>query len=559
VASERLPRGTLAPILAGMKALPAASFSLLLLMIGCRGGNEAAERAIAALVPGDAVVFVRLLSIDDLVDTARTSATPFGVPTELIGAEPMLARLGPMGGDTTYVDKKRPIAFALVAPRAVQPTPLVFVPVTDAAKYVASLQGSGMQTFTDGGYVVLPLAGKYEKPAQPSALAANLPAELVVARVDVAKAAQNLGTVIGAGLTAFKAMLSQVDQGNAGVDGAAVADLYIEAAKALLASGQSLELAADAPHGKLAVSARMQMKSGSDLDGWGSAPVDLASFAGKLSPRSAANVVMVADWKALWPRFESMLDAIYDLYPPQGRAAMREMMHGYRELYEAMGPVLVADVDIDGKGLGMTVHMTPAAAESMFSLFATMARSPQLATFGAEFVPGESGEVDGARFQDHRLRLDFVKFASAISAVPVPDSERGEAQAAIERVLGMDGLLMRLAAKGGSAAIGVGHRAADTVAALGKSGGSWPASMRAAMAAVGDCNPMVVECIDFMALFRGMQEWLPGIVPPGLPQFPAGTSADFVIAAGIRGAEWRAHFAMDLVGFGKAMQAASGR
>ncbi len=542
-----------------MKVLPAASFSLLLLMIGCRGGDEAAERAIAALVPADAAVFVRLLSIDDLVDTARTGATPFGVPTELIGADPMLATIGPMGGDTTYVDKKRPIAFALVAPRAVQPIPLVFVPVTDAAKYVASLQGSGIQTFVDGGYVVLPLSGKYEKPAQPSALATNLPAELVVARVDVAKAAQNLGTVIGAGFLAFKTMVSQAETGNAGVDGAAVADLYIEAAKALLASGQSFELAADAPNGKLAVSARMQMKPGSDLDGWGSAPVDLAPFAGKLSPRSAANVVMVADWKALWPRFESMLEPLFDIYPQQGRTAMREMMRGYRELYEAMGPVLAADVDVDAKGLGMTAHMTPTAAESMFSLFATMTQSSQLATFGVAFTPGETGEVDGARFQDHRLRVDFLKFASAISAVPVPESERGKAEDAIARMLGKDGLQMRLAAKGGSAAIGVGHRAADTVAALGRSGGSWPTSMRAAMAAVGDCNPMFVECIDFLAMFRGMQEWIPEMVPPGFPQFSAGTSADFVIAAGIRGAEWRGHFEMDLVGFGEAVRASSRR
>jgi hypothetical protein len=79
-------------------------------------------------------------------------------------------------------------------------------------------------------------------------------------------------------------------------------------------------------------------------------------------------------------------------------------------------------------------------------------------------------------------------------------------------------------------------------------------------ARVADCNPLVVERIDAVALIaafarvaRQLDETLP------LPEQPAGASGNLVVSAGIRGAESRAGIAMDVANIAKFFKAMTRR
>ena len=79
-------------------------------------------------------------------------------------------------------------------------------------------------------------------------------------------------------------------------------------------------------------------------------------------------------------------------------------------------------------------------------------------------------------------------------------------------------------------------------------------------ARVADCNPLVVERIDAVALIaafarvaRQLDETLQ------LPEQPAGASGNLVVSAGIRGAESRAGIAMDVANIAKFFKAMTPR
>lgn len=502
-------------------------------------GDAAADRAIGALVPKDAVVFVRLSSLDDLVAAARECAAPFGAPPELISADQLLSQLGPMAGDTTWVDRRRPLAFVLVAPRAVQPSPVLFVPARDAAKYAASLAAAGMPATAHEGYVALPLAGKYEKPTSPSAWCEAMPDGLVAARVDIAKAAANLGTVIGGGLMAFKAMLGQLPIDGSGVDSKAVADLYISAAQAVLRGGERFELTADVAGGQVALKARLVAKPGSDLDGWSSPPVDLASCAAVLTGRGALDLVAAFDWKTLWPRLEPALDALLDLYPPDVRAVVRRMMQGYHGLYDTIGPVMAAAASFSSDGrIGVLGHLEPPDPSACFAAIDGLVGESWLAAAGISIASHASDGAAGAAVRDYRVAVDPERLPR-----PAASTEWD----LVDRMLSKDGMPVRFASKDRRVVFGLGHCTGEVAASLGASGGSWPKALRPALAYVSDCNPMFAERIDVAAVSRSMAAANPLL--GGMLALPADAAADVVVALGIRGAEWRAMLGIDLAGF----------
>jgi hypothetical protein len=523
-----------------MKILvPVGCVAVWVVSAGCGSGSAAADRAIAALVPRDAVVFVRLSSLDDLVAAARACAEPFGAPAELLSADQVLSQLGPMAGDTALIDRRRPLAFALVAPRAVPPSPVLFVPARDAAKYAASLAAVGTQPTVQEGYVALPLAGKYEKPAAPSPFCEAMPDGLVAVRIDVAKAAANLGTVIGGGLMAFKSMLGQLPVDASGVDPAAVADLYISAAQAILRGGETFELTADVAGGQVALKSRLVAKPGSELDGWSSPPVDVAPCAAVLTGRGAIDLVAAFDWKALRPQLEPALDALLDLYPPDVRAAMRSMMQGYEGLYDTIGPVVAAAASFapDGR-IGVLGQLAPPDPSAWLTAIDGLVGQPWLAAAGITIAPQASGGATGAAVRDFRVTVDPQRLARSTTS---------SGWDLVGKMLGADGVPVRFAAKDRRVAFGLGPRTGDVVASLGADGGAWPKALRPALAFVRDCNPMFAERIDVAALssyMAAMNPLLAGMLAP-----PAGAAADIVAALGIRGAEWRAMLSIDLAGF----------
>jgi hypothetical protein len=492
-----------------------------------------------------------LASIDELTAPARDVATAIGEDPKQADGGRLLEQLAGLAGDTRHIDRRRPFAIVLCAPRATPPTVVFLAPATDPAKYAASLEGRGLAALAEGGYVAVPLGGKYEKPAAPSQFASAPATGLVSLRVDVATMATHLGVPIGAGLTAFQATMANVMQASgAGLDGEAMAEMYVSAARTLLASTAALDVRLDYRDGQLQATGSLTAKPGSDMDGWGSPPADLTKLEGRLSGVGSFEFLCAADWTKLWPRLETMLAALFEVYPAKTRESMRSLMAGYRGVYEKLGPVMAAEGDLFGdKGLGVVMHVTPPDAKALLPLLESTMAKPELAQLGATFSSVGASDADGTTVRDYRAKFDLDKLFAGMSR----SGTEKQVAALFEKLLGKDGLPLRFAAKGDHAVMTLGQPRDDVAASPGTARGTWSPSTSAALQHVRDCNPMFYERLDAAALMR-MARQISGAGTP-MRDVPANATANFGLWGGIRDREWRFGAAIDIVGFSKMVKA----
>ena len=526
----------------------------LLALSACSGQPAAGddERALAALVPTHSVVYARLQSLDAVAASSNAVNSALDQGGHHDGRQ-LLELLGSVAGATKLVDTARPLAFALVAPKATPPTPLLFVPCSNAVDYAASLQRQQLVGVVVGNYVVVSMGAKYELPTAPCPLCADLPPGLLSMRVDVATTAANLGVVIGGGLTAFRAAAlgAMQQQPDTGFDVEAIVDLYLDAARALLANVASCELSVQSNAGQLQFAAALHAKAGGAMDGWGGAPIDVAPLAAKLSGKSPIDLVAAADWTRLWPRLEPVMTALFDIYPPSFREGMQKVMASYLRAYELAGSVFVGEGTAFGaEGLGLVVHMAPPDATALLAAVDEIVQRPELAQMGMQVTRVGGEDRDGAVLRDYTARMDVSK----LYGEAVDGAAKEQAVKMVETLLGKDGVPVRVAGRNGDVVLTIGK----TKVGAGPAGAPSP-SLRAALAHVGDCNPMLIERLDMAALMRdGMQLLAPAAAERGL-QVAAGTTAEVVVSGGIRGAEWRFGLAIDAAGLAKTFAVARPR
>jgi hypothetical protein len=329
----------------------------------------------------------------------------------------------------------------------------------------------------------------------------------------------------------------------------------MRAARALLASTSAMDLGFDYRDGRLLCAASLTAKAGSDMDGWSSAPIDLSTLSGRLSGKGSIELLMAADWARLWPRMETMLAALYELYPAPARDAMRTLMTSYGPVYEIAGPIVAAEGDVLGDdGMHLVMQMAPRDAKSFLSAIETVMARPECAQIGARFTKVASPDADGAIVREYLLQYDPAKMLGEQASGAQAQKQM---TAVVKAMFGGGGMPMRFAAKDGRAVVTLGKPKEDVASSLAGNRGGWSPLTGEALRQVGDCNPMLIERIDMGALMSGMARMMPaGAAGKPMPKVPAGSSADFVFRAGIRDREWRFGLAIDVIGFSKMMKAA---
>lgn len=519
------------------------------------GGKSSVDRDLAGLIPADTVAVARIASIDELERHARDVATAAGESTEQIDAGMWLQQLGGLAGNTELIDRRRPIAFAMSLPRGGQPAPVVLVPTTDGTAYAASLPPLGAQPVVAGGYVAVPLGGKYTKPAAPSTAMDGLPDGLLAVRADLEKITTAFGAPISMALTSSqKMMASQLEKENVGVDGEALAELYVGMARALLEAAKQVELTFDYRDGRLDAFAALTVKPGSDLDGWSSAPVDLSALAGRMSGKGAIEVVVVGDWQKLAPRYEALMAMLLDLYPPKERDLMRTLMGAWPGAYGAMGQALAMEGGLFGEGgIDVVMQMSPPDAAAMAKALDATFSHDALGKLGVSIETKGTAGKDGAVVHDYAVKVDASRLAALAGGEPAR-AARFDGEAVLRAMFGGDELPMRYAGKGNAAmvAIGKASESAEALASLRRSDGAFSQPVQTALARVADCNPLLIERLDIAAIMSSMARLAREMGgPSGMPAPAAGLTADIVVSGGIRGNEWRAGFAMDVTGFAR--------
>jgi hypothetical protein len=525
----------------------------LLFSTGC--GSGSADAAIASLLPKDTVAVVRIASVDQLVKNARHATIAVGQDPQSIDANKLMGMLQALGGGkTALIDRTRPIAIAISMPGDT-PSPVLMVPTTDAKAYAASLPPVGSPVVS-GGYVVVPLGGRYVKARSPSTLMDSLPDGVVAVRADVEQLVTSLGSELGASLSALQAQMAR-EISRPGADGAALAESYVGGLRSVLHAAKTFEFGLDYREGQLDVFGELTVKPGSELAGWGADAVDLKSLASRLSGKSSFEVLMAADWNKLWPRLAPLLQSAIGLYPPQMRELLPPLFADYEQLVRALGPVVAADGDAFGSdGMSLVLHLAPPDATALQQRFEAMLGHESLTKMGISGGPAKVTDVAGASIRDYEVNVDFDKFA-ALSGAEMPQDQRDAISMALRALFGAGHLPLRLASKGGRTVIAIGAQRdpSATLASLDGKGdtktGTESKPVQTALARFSDCNPLVVERVDFGAMMSGMARLAGQEAPP----VPAGQSADFVIAGGVCGNEWRAQLSIDLKGFARMAQA----
>jgi len=285
-----------------------------------------AHQDIASLIPANTVAVARLCSIDQVLQYANGLVAKATGKESKLTVDRLLGQPSPIPGKRELIDQRLPIVIAVSLQRATPPAAVLLLPATDPAAYAASLVAPGMEPAVAGNYVAVPLAGKYVKPAAPSPILAELPDGVFAAYADAEKLVHAFGVVLGATLTAAKVQFAQqLERNSPGVDGDALAETYLDGVRAVLECAKSCRFSADFRGGKLELLAKLQVKPGSDMDGWSSSPLDAAGAGGPPTGRDVFETVIGADWQKLWPRLLPLLDRVAEAYPKATADTMREL------------------------------------------------------------------------------------------------------------------------------------------------------------------------------------------------------------------------------------------
>lgn len=542
--------------------LPLPSVLVVSSLVLCSCGREevdvaAAEQQLAALVPQDAVAFVRLASLDTLNGRCQRLAAAFGEDPDPVEIDDLLRMLGGRVGGLVWIDRTLPIGLALSIPGGLQPAPVIFVPTIDAAAYVASLPtGRGIpEPVADGRYVAVPLVARYRKPTALAKLAQDLPRGDLALRADVARTVAMLRGLIDVGLDqAERELPAALALTDGGFDAGKLVGVYLDILRAMLESIEVLELTVDLRGGVLDVQVRLDVAEDSPMDGWSSdRVVDVAELAGFLTGAHHVEFVAAGDFAKLAPRITAPWKDVFAGLPDSSRNFVLPMLENAELLQSSFGDAMATTLNFGGEsGFQVKVHMRGDDSTRIVSTCDAIAASQPFADFGLVIGAPQLSDAADTLVRDYEAALDSEKFAAAIGVEYTPE-DREEATRAMTRLWGGEGRIrVRLAARTDRAVLALGGDDAYRAAALADLDPP-PAApdpdLQSILDRVADLNPFVVERINlgrYLAyVTRSLGELLPHLTM--LNEIEA-VDTYLTVFGGIKAREWRVGFTLDVVG-----------
>lgn len=524
----------------------------LIAVTACGGGIDpaiaAADAQIAKLLPNATAAVVRIASLDTINSHIASIAAATGEADQAVDVRDLL-QMAPLPlGDTRLIDGSLPIALAVTSKRATPPSVALLVPATDADKYLESLNAANVTATVAGNYIAIPIFGKYEPSTTPSTIMANMQPGAVAIHGDLGTLAKNYKVMIDSGLELFvKSIADEMDTSNPGIDGEAIAEMYADAARAITQSATAVDISLDYKDGTIEFYSTLDVRPGSSMSGWSSPAIDLKPLAKGMTGNGALEVLFQMDMEKLAPRYDALVATAIDIYPEQFKAPMRELMAAYRDIYSLMSGGMALEGDMFGEdGIRMTAQMAPSSPSKFVEKMTAMLSSDAMKKIGLVVKDAKASETGATKTSDMTLGFDLAKIAALVGG-ETPQAN-AESDAAMKALFG-DGLTLHTAVRDGRLIMTSGKDRAETATkTLDATTGSWSAAVQPALDRVVDCNPMVVERLDFGALMSGIATTM------GAPKPPKASSANMIFYGGIKGEQWRAGFSMDVAGIAKMVQ-----
>lgn len=515
----------------------------------------AAQNPLGPLVPKDTVVLLQVPSLDGLVAGARRTIAAFDPSNkETIDAEHLLKNMD-FPGDTSQIDPKRPLGLCLTMARdpGATPQPVYLVPARSSAAYVQSL-AKPERTITSvvlGDYVLVAAESSgITCDGSAAAMAQNLPAGELVARVDLARLIEQFRPMIDPMLDQVEAASEQAASGApGGMNVAPVMGMYMDGVRDFLDSAQTLDAAVHLAGSRMDIAFDLANKPGSVLAGFGSKEkTDIRSLARMFDTNAAINVLAGMDLVEMAKHFGPLYEALPEMYPEPLRPAMKQVFARMGEFNAQMGSAMCVSADFGADGLRIGYLMRPKDAGKLLATYKSMLSGMTGVMF--EALPDTT--LDGAPVTSWRVRPD-AKMLETLGATPEAQKQLPEM---MKLVYGKDGMLVRLVPKGEYFAMVMGGDDAflrSTLARIGAGSAALPAPVQRALDQIGNMSPCFVMHYDLGKLMKGISGLMSSVEPGAADEMPA-LNLSVLAWGGVDGPIWHGALGADLDEITKAMR-----
>jgi hypothetical protein len=306
---------------------------------------------VARILPADAAVLVRLESGQSWNDLAHALAPLVG---EGAAGFDMQKTLDGMASDEAdpatlpRLDPARPLFLAVTFDPGSGPGLTFAVPVSNGQPFRIHETFGTTKSTVVGNYAAITTLPEFVPSPTPNVHLAALRPGLVSVRVDLGALIATFRPLIEMGLAQAEAALDELPSEGMSFDFEPMMEAYLDAARDLLDSARTLDLALERSGEELSfrgdyTEAAERMPAG--------ARADVGPMLGLLDPTSPVQVAFNGTWTDSLELFGDFVDAALDVYPEPLRSDMGRLLDQQRALGPLLAPGMVASFDLGPAGL----------------------------------------------------------------------------------------------------------------------------------------------------------------------------------------------------------------
>lgn len=506
---------------------------------------EAPDTELTDLIPANACGVVYVRSAADFFE--KISAMVQRVDPEAAGEIQLDMAMGEMlegfraGSLTTeMLDMSRPMAMAAILTegrRGPEPVPVVILPVKDAEKAEAAVDGGerGPSHASAGGYLAFCPAPRIQLGTGGSKLGGNMPAGDIVVRLDLAALIDAFGSDLkGQFNEGLQDGMRDVPPGMEGL-----ADSIKGIMNDFLDSAEGLDICASVGAEMVDLHCFFTAKKGSALASASAPSGDLMNLAGCLPAEFPMSVLVSADLSKVMEWMKPLMEASLENMPPEAAEKFNEFWQKSLGMTSGLGNEIVMAMDFGKDGIQLVEVFTAkdpqkyvADMESMISedIAGAMRES------GVEMVIGEKTEVAGHEVHNWTMVFDFEKLmTSQPGARDIPPQQLEEMEAMFTRMLGKGGMKVRMAVVGNRIVMAVSGDDAileKAIAAAGASDVGPSGTLSDAVTRIG-ATPKFLMHMDLRAFAGQLMDLVRDMAPARkrdeIPEMPRGGAIPFTM------------------------------
>ena len=474
--------------------------------------NQKADAEALKLLPKDAVVVVRLESIDKLLALVNRFGAAGGAPS--FDAEQLVEDLG-LPDFFKQIETNRPVWFAFAASSRSPAGAFTYVtPARDPQAFIADLEleGEGLNALPSGAYVGLTNAREYALASEPSPLASKMRPGLISVHANLGSLIETYREFIDTGIEAWEAQMDQMPVDEAAPDMRPMFEAYTDLASDFIDSADELDLVLAETGTALELAASLSTLEGSTMAGWGAGPViEIPPWPAQIDPNATLSMASAGNWALLMQRMKPLTDVSVAMYPESMRGFMRECLASSEAIYALMGPSFACfDLGEGGMRAGyVSVSEKPAELASLVtSLINKIPKGEE--GFGITFSAPEQVSVDKVQAQRFHLSIDAEALTRASWDPDAVQPAAAELQESLSRLWGKDGLDVTLATNPKSVAVALGGDEQYVKSVLVERGpATLPPDLQRALAAVKGSNTAAIYRFDLGRMMQQMSELMP--------------------------------------------------